>query len=134
MVNKEKRQHKMDDKFMFCNVQMVVGGKKERETCWLALRDASMGMSGDHPTDTNKMKQVPNLIGQCKPQTQHSSLGSTSGNTAPGAKIQRICLLAMCGIHQGLFRYLSTDRFLVKPYFKVSIFLCSRDNGRHGSR
>jgi hypothetical protein len=35
---------------------MVVGGKKERETRW---RDASMGMSGDHPTDTNKMKQVP---------------------------------------------------------------------------
>ena len=46
----------------------------------------------------------------------------TSGNTAPGAKLQRICLLAMCGIHQGLFRYITNDRFVVKPYFKVSIY------------
>ena len=46
------------------------------------------------------------------------SFPSASGmDTAPAPRPQKVCCLAMCGIHLGPLRYLSTP--LIQPYFQV---------------
>lgn len=45
-------------------------------------------------------------------------------NHAPALPIQRVCCLALCGIHLGPLRYLSSSS-LLQPYIQVRIF--SRD-------
>ena len=58
-------------------MEMVVGGKKQREREEKERRVGEtrrrMGMSGDHPTDTNKMKQVPDHRSNLKHDIRHSS-------------------------------------------------------------
>ena len=47
------------------------------------------------------------------------SFPSASGmDTAPAPRPQKVCCLAMCGIHLGPLRYLSTSS-LFQPYFQV---------------
>jgi hypothetical protein len=46
------------------------------------------------------------------------SLASGSADIVPTAQPQRICCLALCGIHLGPLRYLSTSS-LLQPYFQV---------------
>ena len=46
------------------------------------------------------------------------SVASGSANIVPTVKPQRICCLALCGIHLGPLRYLSTSSIL-QPYFQV---------------
>ena len=49
------------------------------------------------------------------------SFPSPSGtNTAPAPRPQKICCLALCGIHLGPLRYLSTTS-LFQPYFQVGV-------------
>lgn len=43
-----------------------------------------------------------------------------------GGEWQRICCVALCGIHMGPLRYLNSSS-MIKPYFQVSFaFLCGR--------
>lgn len=56
------------------------------------------------------------------------TLGSISG------KVQRVCLLALCGIHLGPLRYLSSST-LVGPYLQVreiSLSFCVLKTDKHG--
>jgi hypothetical protein len=47
-------------------------------------------------------------------------LASGGVDIVPPIKPQRICCLALCGIHLGPLRYLSTSS-LLQPYFQVRI-------------
>jgi hypothetical protein len=46
------------------------------------------------------------------------ALASGSADIVPPVKPQRVCCLALCGIHLGPLRYLSTSS-LLQPYFQV---------------
>lgn len=46
------------------------------------------------------------------------SVASGSAEIVPAMQPQRICCLALCGIHLGPLRYLSTSS-LLQPYFQV---------------
>ena len=50
------------------------------------------------------------------------SLASGSAEIVPTVKAQKICCLALCGIHLGPLRYLSTSS-LLQPYFQVRILM-----------
>lgn len=57
--------------------------------------------------------------------------GVTSGSVAPVRPPQRICCLALCGIHLGPLRYLSTSS-LVQPYIqarRIPLSLCFPTHG-----
>lgn len=47
-----------------------------------------------------------------------SSLPDALGNVVTPPKLQRVCCLALCGIHLGPVRYLSSSSF-VQPYIQV---------------
>ena len=53
-----------------------------------------------------------------------SFLSASGANTAPAPRFQKLCCLAMCGIHLGPLRSLSTTT-LLRPYLSApSSFLC----------
>ena len=53
------------------------------------------------------------------------SLASSSTDIVPIMQPQKICCLALCGIHLGPLRYLSTSS-LLQPYFQVRCFVCEK--------
>lgn len=56
-----------------------------------------------------------------------SSIGLNGSTTQTGTrrKVQRVCCLALCGIHHGPLRYLNSST-LVGPYIQVCIFSLTR--------
>ena len=46
-------------------------------------------------------------------------------HAVPGPKLQRVCCLALCGIHLGPLRYLSSSS-LLQPYIQVRFRSCGR--------
>ena len=48
-----------------------------------------------------------------------ASIAAAGAASIPTAQAQRVCLLALCGIHLGPLRYLKTSS-LLQPYIQVS--------------
>ena len=54
-------------------------------------------------------------------ETFPSAIGVPETISSRRGKVQRVCCLALCGVHLGPLRYLSSSTF-VQPYIHVSLF------------